>query len=94
MTDRKEKLLAAARERLLAKERKQQANQQNSSGRQMMYRGQAVNRSGGSAPGASSNAAAEVQAALEHLKQLYHDGLISRSEAEEQRAKLLERLDP
>jgi len=103
---RKEELLAAARERLKAEQaaRKDGRNDTDSDDapdRQIMYRGQVLRNSGGATPGsglgskrpqASQSTADEARATLQKIKELYQDGLISRAEAEAQRAKILDEI--
>lgn len=97
---RKEELLAAARDRLV------EAADDDSQGREIRYRGQVVRQGGGSgAPGSglgNSNGGGrrkrsggennDVRAALQKIKDLYSDGLISRAEAEKKRSEILDRL--
>ena len=93
---RKEELLAAARDRLV-----EEADRESGSGPEIRYRGQVVRRSGGGGtPGsgisngrsASNGQSNDVGAALQKVKDLYRDGLISRAEAEKKRSEILDRL--
>lgn len=99
MTGRKDELLAAARERL--------ANEQNGGGRsssapEIRYRGQVLRQGSAGTPGSgigasrpaptSASGSDDVRASLQKLKELYHDGLITRAEAEKKRAEILGRL--
>lgn len=96
---RKEELLAAARDRLV-----EASEDAQDKGPEIRYRGQVVRQSGGGAPGSgirNSNTRRpssgggqddDVRAALQKVKDLYRDGLISRSEAEKKRSEILDRL--
>lgn len=91
---RKEELLAAARDRLT-----EEASQGNKAP-EIRYRGQVVRQGGGGTPGAPSGnnrrsgggQDSDVRAALQKIKDLYRDGLISRAEAEKKRSEILDRL--
>ena len=89
---RKEELLAAARERL--KDASDGDADEDGTRRQIMYRGQVVRNSGGATSGAGQSAAErEAQAALAKIKALYHQGLITRAEAEAKRTEILDNLE-
>lgn len=91
---RKEELLAAARDRLT------EAADADDRGREIRYRGQVVRQHGSSgAPGSGignsrsgGDQSNDVRASLQKIKELYRDGLISRSEAEKKRSEILDRL--
>jgi len=94
---RKEELLAAARDRLT----EEQESRQNDSGREIRYRGQVMRQASSGTPGSGIGARRpaprsggdnDVRAALEKIRGLYKDGLISRAEAEKKRSEILERL--
>lgn len=98
---RKEELLAAARDRLT-----EAANGSDDRGPEIRYRGQVVRQGGssgtpgsgiggGSQPrsrGGSGGGDNDVRDALQKIKDLYRDGLISRAEAEKKRSEILDRL--
>lgn len=90
---RKEQLLAAARDRLVDDGRTEE-----DSGPEIRYRGKVVRQGTGRTPGAgggsrsSGGGSDDVRAALEKIKGLYRDGLISRAEAEKKRQEILDRL--
>lgn len=97
---RKEELLAAARDRLV-----EAANGEEDRGPEIRYRGQVVRQGGGSGtPGSgignsrsgrrssSGGKDNDVRDALQKIKDLYSDGLISRAEAEKKRSEILDRL--
>lgn len=102
--DRKEALLAAARERLTQEQEAAAAGKASpaNSGPEIRYRGQIVRQSTSGTPGAPSNRSGggngggggndDVRAALLKIKALYRDGLISRAEAEKKRSDILDRL--
>ena len=98
--DRKEALLAAARERLVEAERSQTSGKAgpSSSGPEIRYRGQVVRQSTSGTPGSgisSSRSGAgdsDVRESLQKIKRLYREGLISRAEAEKKRSEILDRL--
>jgi len=99
---RKEELLAAARDRLTEEKEARDAGRASAqdSGPEIRYRGKVVRQSGtGGAPGSpsggrrgSSAGNDEVRAALQKIKDLYREGLISRADAEKKRAEILDRL--
>jgi len=100
---RKEALLAAARERLTEEQSARQAGTAApaSTGPEIRYRGQVVRQSTAGTPGSgitsrpTGRAGAgndDVRAALQKIKDLYRDGLISRAEAEKKRSEILDRL--
>lgn len=98
MSDRKEELLAAARDRLTAEKQARANGAAPSNGApEIRYRGQVLRSSATGVPGGGSARAAtgpsdDVRAALEQVKALYNDGLISRAEAERKRSEILGRL--
>ena len=101
---RKDDLLAAARGRLEQGEESQSARRrpaaEEPAGREIMYRGQVMRQGSAGTPGsgigrsksASGGGDDDIRAALQKIKQLYSEGLISRAEAEEKRSKILDRL--
>lgn len=100
---RKEALLAAARERLTEEQQARDSGKSAvaTSGPEIRYRGQVVRQSTSGTPGSGINSRSngrsgvgndDVRAALQKIKDLYRDGLISRAEAEKKRSDILDRL--
>ncbi len=98
---RKEELLAAAREQLTTEKNARTAGTGDRQGTpEIRYRGQVLRSGSAGTPGsgirsANGGGAAgsdDVRAALQKVKDLFHDGLISRAEAEKKRAEILGRL--
>lgn len=102
---RRDQLLNAARDRLSAEEEASAAPERGraSQVREVRYRGQVVRQGTTGVPGGGSTARRarsgsggggkdDVQVALEKVKRLYKEGLISRAEAEKKRADILDRL--
>lgn len=99
---RKEELLAAARDRLTEEKAARESGRASSedSGPQIRYRGQVMRQSSSGTPGSGiggksagrSSGNDDVRIALEKIKALYRDGLISRAEAEKKRSEILDRL--
>ena len=101
MPSRKEELLAAAREQLTSAKQAGANGSNAPAAPEIRYRGQVLRSGSAGTPGsgigakpARSNGAGgdEVRAALQKVKELYHDGLISRAEAEKKRSEILGRL--
>jgi|GEM_PF-1878090 len=67
---------------------------------EIRYRGRVVRPSSGGTPGSGSggtrrptaSGSDDIREALQKIKQLYRDGLISRAEAEKKRTEILDRL--
>lgn len=97
---RKEELLSAARDRLTQeKAARDSGGASVDSGPEIRYRGQVVRQGTGATPGSGAIARSgggggndDVRAALQKIKDLYRDGLISRTEAEKKRSEILDRL--
>ena len=99
---RKEELLAAARDRLEQGEEETPAPRAQAPeppAREIIYRGQVVRQGSAGTPGSGIHRTKpagggddDVRAALQKIKQLYSEGLISRAEAEDKRSKILDRL--
>ena len=102
---RKEELLAAARDRLTEDKevRRAERTPPEDSGPEIRYRGKVVRQGTGRTPGAGGAGTArrpqrrsggndEVREALQKIKDLYRDGLITRAEAEQKRSDILDRL--
>lgn len=100
MSARKEALLAAAREQLTTeKEARSNGGVDPDAGPEIRYRGQVLKTGAAGTPGSGirrtpsrSTGGDDVRAALQKVKDLYHDGLISRAEAEKKRSEILGRL--
>jgi len=93
VADRKKESLAEARARRIAEALAAQSEADDGDGPMIQYRGQRV-RSGGTRPSrrVESAKSTEVDEALRKVKELYQQGLISRKEAEEKRAEIIDRL--
>lgn len=104
---RRDELLNAARTRLAQVEEAADDGGGSSEpvGREIRYRGQVMRqsstgtpgsgigkRSSGRSGGKGSGGGEDVRAALQNIKDLYQDGLISRAEAERKRSEILDRL--
>ena len=103
MASRKEELLAAAREQLTNEKHARAAGTSNGSAApEIRYRGQVLRGGSAGTPGSgigtkpargvAGGGGDDVRAALQKVKDLYHDGLISRAEAEQKRTEILGRL--
>ncbi len=101
MASRKEELLAAAREQLTNEKHARATGTSNGSAApEIRYRGQVLRGGSAGTPGSGIGAQSargggggdDVRAALQKVKDLYHDGLISRAEAEQKRSEILGRL--
>lgn len=99
--NRRDDLLRAARERLTAAEPSAKDQAAPADEVEIRYRGQVVRQrqslgTPGGGVGRSTRAGGgggdDVRAALEKVKGLYRDGLISRAEAERKRTEILDRL--
>lgn len=100
MPSRKEELLAAAREQLTnEKAARASGTTSGPATPEIRYRGQVVRGGSAGTPGSGIGAKpaarggdGDVRAALQKVKELFHDGLISRAEAEQKRSEILSRL--
>ena len=98
---RKEELLAAAREQLTTEKNARAAGTTTAQGApEIRYRGQVLRGGSAGTPGSGIGAkpaggaagSDDVRGALQKVKELFHDGLISRAEAEKKRSEILGRL--
>ncbi|MEM7096520.1 MAG: SHOCT domain-containing protein [Actinomycetota bacterium] len=104
MSNRKEELLAAARERLAAEHAARDGGGSVSGSPEIRYRGQVLRGGANGTPGSgighgspasahgSNGAGGDIRSALQQIKDLQADGLISRAEAERKRSEILGRL--